>query len=385
MKIGILTHPLTVSYGGLLQAYALQETLRRMGHEPRTVDVKLKSSWWKELLKPVLLPILDIVWPGKYPAEGRKERLRRRHTDRFIRDNIRTTVPVHGSGEAPLLDPYRFDAWIVGSDQCWRAAYIHDPWMYFLGFVPDNSATKRIAYAASIGTDTWDFDLQTTTMCAALAKRFDAVSVRESSAVAMCREHLGVDSVHLIDPTLLLSAEDYLRLADDDNIASGAPAVVAYILDFAPEKQAVADSVAAHAGVPVQRMAVGFKHTDPAFWQKYEGTYIPVTEWLRTFADARFVVTDSFHGAVFSIVFNKPFFVIGNKARGMARFTSLLAMFGLEDRLVESGTDITPELFGRPIDWDRVNATIDMEREKAMAFLKNAIGLEKVPNGQKTT
>jgi hypothetical protein len=373
-KTGILTHPLHTNYGGLLQAYALQEALRRMGHDVRTVDLRLASkNKLKELLKPVLLPILNLFFPKKFPSKGHKEMLRRRHTERFIRDNIRTTVPVRGSAEAGLLEPYRFDVWIVGSDQCWRAAYIPDPWMHFLGFVPENSAAKRIAYAVSMGTDTWEYDPARTAMCASLAKKFDAISVRESSGVALCREHLGVEATHLIDPTLLLSAEDYLKLADEDNMVPDSPAVVSYILDPSQEKETIVGAVTAHIGIPVRELTVSFEHSDPVFRQKYAGTYLPVTQWLRSFADARFVVTDSFHGAVFSIISRKPFIVIGNKSRGMTRFTSLLSMFGLEDRLVEPNVTITPEMIDRPIDWDRVGVILEQERGKSAEFLKNVM------------
>ena len=372
-KIGILTHPLKTNYGGLLQAYALQEVLRRMGYNVHTVDLELISRYrWKELLKPVLFPILSRIFPERYPAGKRKESLRRMHTERFIRDNIRTTVSVR-SDEATLLEPYRFDAWVVGSDQCWRAHYVSDPRVYFLGFVPKESSAKRITYAVSIGADTWDYDERQTALCALLARRFDAVSVRESSGVALCREYLGVEAEHLIDPTMLLSAEDYLRLVCEDNIEPGAPSVVSYILDKSQEKERITDAVAAQMGIPVRPLSVSFNHTDPVFRQKYVGTYIPVTEWLRSFSDAQFVITDSFHGAVFSIIFNKPFFVIGNKVRGMARFSSLLEMFGLEDRLVEPGTEITPEMITRPLDYDRVNTILEQECKKAAEFLKNAI------------
>lgn len=372
-KIGILTHPLDVNYGGVLQAYALQEVLRRMGHDVRTVDVIIAPrNKCKQLLKLVLLPLLNILRPGRYSSR-RQRAMHRRHIERFVRDNIRLTVPVKTHADAEELASYRFDAWIVGSDQCWRAAYVPDPWMHFLGFVPEASAIKRIAYAVSIGTDTWDYSPATTAVCAGLAKRFDAVSVRESSAVALCREHLGVEAVHLIDPAMLLSADDYRMLVSDDNILPAPPSVTAYILDPTQAKNALVDAVAAQMEIPVRVLSTSFKHADPEFDRKYADTYIPVTQWLESFADAGFIVTDSFHGAVFSIIFNKPFMVIGNKARGMARFASLLGMFGLEDRLVEPGTAITPEMIARPIDWGRVNAILDMERKRAVEFLNKAI------------
>ncbi len=122
-KIGILTHPLQTNYGGLLQAYALQEVLRRMGYDVRTVDlIPVPAKRLKNTIKRLLGPLLRLINPGRYPNKGRKGRLQRRHTERFVRDNIRTTVAIHGAADTELLEPYRCDVWIVGSDQCWRAA-----------------------------------------------------------------------------------------------------------------------------------------------------------------------------------------------------------------------------------------------------------------------
>jgi len=94
----------------------------------------------------------------------------------------------------------------------------------------------------------------------------------------------------------------------------------------------------------------------------------PVTKWLRGFMDASFVVCDSFHGAVFSIIFNKPFLVIANQGRGMARFYSLLRMYGLEDRLVTDDMDIS--LLEKPIDWIVVNRKREEMKDISLAFLR---------------
>jgi exopolysaccharide biosynthesis predicted pyruvyltransferase EpsI len=99
----------------------------------------------------------------------------------------------------------------------------------------------------------------------------------------------------------------------------------------------------------------------------------PVTNWIRGFMDARFVVTDSFHGTVFSILFNKPFLAIGNPKRGMSRFVSLLKTFGLEDRLIEVNSPNIKNLVQQPIDFDKVNLILEHERSAAFSFLNEAL------------
>ncbi len=102
--------------------------------------------------------------------------------------------------------------------------------------------------------------------------------------------------------------------------------------------------------------------------------YPRVTQWFKGFADAQFVVTDSFHGCVFSIIFNKPFVAVGNKHRGLTRFNSLFRQFGLEDRLVLSQEDLREELFSVAINYNRVNEVLDRERKKSHDYLAMALG-----------
>jgi hypothetical protein len=95
------------------------------------------------------------------------------------------------------------------------------------------------------------------------------------------------------------------------------------------------------------------------------------SQWLKGFQDAEFIITDSFHGTVFSILNNKPFIALGNEMRGMSRFKSLLRMFGLQDRLVLSPSlERTKSLIDRDIDWLKVNSILDRERAKALNYLK---------------
>jgi len=99
-----------------------------------------------------------------------------------------------------------------------------------------------------------------------------------------------------------------------------------------------------------------------------------VCQWLKSFIDAEYVVTDSFHGCVFSIIFNKPFIAIGNKDRGMARFNSLLKMFNLEDRLISSADELADKLLLSKINWASINYKIIKERKKSNDFLQKNLG-----------
>lgn len=396
MKILILTHPLHTNYGGLLQAFALQKFLRELGgggNDVATIDWFKRHPLWRRAAVFLLLfawrfyqkfilrkkGIRVFPKPRKPKPDGREMR-------RFVDENIRVTPRVNilefpralaQLGENP-------DAFVVGSDQVWRRDYIPDLPKFFLGFLDGNDThTRRIAYSASFGIDFWDYTQKQTHKCAVLAQKFHAISVREDSGVALCAEHLGVPAEHLVDPTLLLSREEYCEIVARDEARSllekrgNAPRVFSYILDESPEKRAIANAVARELGGGGNDDAAADElMPKSADLRAGEGAFPPVSAWLRGFRDAEFVVTDSFHGSVFSIIFNKPFIAIGNASRGMARFNSLLKMFGLENRLIlpTAGTPEIAALVSAPIDWQSVNARRSREIARSREFLTRALG-----------
>lgn len=377
MKIGILTLPLHTNYGGILQAYALQKVLKDMGHKVWTIDRESKTSCLIKLLSIVKRILYRIfkreknrirVWPTI-----KEERIILKNTNRFIKENINATPKILSNHDFYLLEKYHFDSIVVGSDQVWRPTYSPCLSNYFLDFAKQWKKIKRIAYAASFGVDNWEFSKDQTIKCASLAQCFDAISVREDSAINLCKEYLDVDAIHVLDPTMLLTKEDYIRLVEKDNIPKSKGSLMTYVLDQSPEKEDIVQNIAKELNlIPFSVMPentyseVGNKHISTCI-------YPTVTEWIRGFMDAEYVVTDSFHGTVFSIIFNKPFITIGNHYRGMTRFTSLLKIFGLQERLIASSEELTEEKMNTPINFTRINQIKESEQKKSMEFLNNEL------------
>jgi len=348
MKIGLLTLPLRMNIGGALQAYALQSVIRKLGHEVLLIDRAENKSrdfinFVKELIKTILkrkVPITEIGF--------------------FVQKNIvPRTALIDSDSKLKKLNRQHFDAFVVGSDQIWREKYCRSiKKNFFLDFVKENSV-KRISYAASFGVDEWEYDEKMTKELADLLQKFNAVSVREDSGVVLCRQHLNVEAVQLIDPTLLLSPEDYAPLMMADSTAVNSE-LLAYMLDYNESKEALCSLVCNKLSLTTSLLNPG-------------DSQISVSHWLQSFANARFVVTDSFHGSIFSILFKKPFLVVGNNERGMARFSSLLKMFGLENRLLLNTNELPMELLTDSIDWEMVNALLKTKREEAISFLINSL------------
>lgn len=338
MKIGILTLPLHVNYGGILQAYALQTILERMGHD---VVVITKSPY-------LSLPI----WkrPFSYFKRAIKKYIQGKETLIFVEQCHNRDYPIVSQYIQPFINKYihyvevnnlftlqenDFDAIIVGSDQIWRPIYFQPIEHAFLSFAR-SWHIKRIAYAASFGVDKWEYTNKQTLHCAELIKLFDAVSLREVSGVELCRKYLGVKSCHVLDPTMLLDVKDYIQLIEKSNISKSEGTLLNYILDDNMEKDNIVKKISKEKNLVPFKINSKVEDKNAPLDERIQP---PLEQWIRGFYDAKLVVTDSFHACVFSILFNKPFIVIANEVRGLARIQSLLKMFELEDRLIFSLRD----------------------------------------------
>ena len=272
----------------------------------------------------------------------------------FVNNHIDRTRIVH-SYTKKIVNEEHFDAVISGSDQVWRPIYnmyIED---MYLKFVPNS--IKKIAYAASFGVDTWEYNAEQTETCAKYVKRLDAISVREATGVELCKTHLDVNAEHVLDPTILAGAEAYGPLLKENTEEQDY--LFAYILDITPEKKAYVESMAKSKGLKLIIRGADKNAT------------LSVEDWLSMIANSSMVVTDSFHGTVFSILFHRDFYSIVNVERGGTRFASLLSPLGLEHRMgdVSQLTLTEPS----PIDWQQVDKILDKHRQDSVNFLTNAL------------
>lgn len=356
MKIGIITQPLSRNYGGILQNYALQQTLIKLGHTPYTFDLECPFSWkfWAiSIVKNIIKCIIGR--PFNFPQTIYRVRTQERILRTFVDKNISITKPRTRSLNVSQILENNIDALIVGSDQVWRPKYNYNIADMYLDFAKEQNV-KRIAYAASFGTNEWEYTEEQTTICKTLFRHFDAISVREKSGVDLCKKYLGVDATHLLDPTLLLTKEEYKQLLTHIP-ESKTQNLFAYILDPSDEKIRYVKRYAENLGLEIVIKGADAKLSEED----------SVENWLAAFRDAQYVITDSFHGSVFSIIFNKPFIALGNRVRGTTRFDSLFEVFCLENHLIELSENEL--IIDHTVDWIEVNAKIDTYRKKSLDFL----------------
>lgn len=230
MNVVIVTQRLENNYGGILQNYALQKILIRNNHSPITVDVLPRQTPWWIYLCSWMKTCLFLFFKAKrrHFAKIGKIPFRNSLFGLFVSENIKTTGLCRKLSKN-VLAQYKADAVIVGSDQVWRPMYncrIEDMFLKFAKDFP----MKRISYAASFGVDFWEYTPQKTKVCSELAQKFDAISVREESGVELCKVHLGVDATWVLDPTLLLTKEDYLPICEEVPVCNEKYLAV-YVLD----------------------------------------------------------------------------------------------------------------------------------------------------------
>lgn len=382
MKLAIITHPLRNNYGGILQNFALQKVLEDQGHDVFTIDrqpglrlrTKVLSIGKRAFLKLKGKKVRLVGWPSK-----NQEAIINQNTRAFVDKYIKLTNEITNNKQIPgICEKYHFEGFVVGSDQVWRRSVERTNDVEFLRFIEGNPRVKKVAFSASFGVADWEYNDEETKKYAGLAQQFDSISVREASGVDLCRKYLNVDAVHLLDPTMLLNKDVYIDLIshyEKKNVAEGEDVFV-YVLDRAGEKNKIIEHIERKLGsnsfevMPLKKFGVG---TDGDF--EIDNCIFPQVEsWIHAFERAKFVITDSFHGTVFSIIFNKPFISIINEKRGAARFYSLLKMFGLENRIVRISEDLNKIDFSEKMDFNQVNAILEKEKVRAFDFLKNSLG-----------
>lgn len=371
MKIAIMTQPLGGNYGGIMQAWALQQVLKHMGHEPVTIDrqpkapsaaYKLARLGYRAALKAVGKRNAPINFERHFPIIFK-------NTQKFIENRIARSEPLLSTSALQKhFETINYDAVIVGSDQTWRPMYSPNILDYYLNFL-NNDKIKKISYASSFGVDHWEYNEEQTQECQKLAEKLDAISVRETSGVELCSKYLRVSAELTLDPTLLLTSQDYLSRLNITITSKNPSKLFTYYLDSDINKNEVATRIAETLNLipftsqPSVKLSIGsHKNLD-------DYTFPKVENWIKAFNDAEFIVTDSFHGCVFSIIFNKPFLVFSNTERGGARFKSLLKLFDLEDRLIASQEDAQNKCL-QCIDWYKVNRLLDSYKTSSLDFLR---------------
>lgn len=359
-KIGIITFHRTISYGAVLQTYALQKTYQKLGCDALVIDYRndfLETQHKKTRLK----DCRSIIGVVRHLCYSRFKNKTHDLFRSFLSNKIKITSPCFNKLDLKSLTS-QFDRVVTGSDQVWNYEITNQDKMYLLEFCDDTN--KKCAYAASFGLSSLPDEISSDYK--PLLSSFGFLSVRERQGQSILN-NLGItDSEIVIDPTMLLSKEEWFSVAENYSNNN-------YILIFAfgritSTMKKFVEELAKSSGLEIVYMTFSFLRSLNATYEKVTGP----EKFLGLFKNAQYVVTNSFHGTAFSILFNKHFFVekhVHEQELG-SRLKNILNVFNLRNREISDGHC---SAINSPIDYETVNSILAVEREKSLEFIKRTI------------
>ena len=357
MKIGVITFwNGNDNYGMLLQCWALQRYLEKQGHQPFVIKFDVRGNILKRLLREVLLFVklpFNKSLRTSYKLQRRNNKYNKlRDFDSFRKTYLRFSKRTYHYVEKLRRFPPVADCYISGSDQIWRGSLrFRNIWGYFLDFGPAD--VKRVAYAPSFGMK--EYPVSEEFLLKQALSKYDYVSCRENDGVEICKR-IGVKSIKVEDPTLLLDAEDYLSLCTK-------PLASNYIFIYSiniesPEDIYYTDLIKDKKEKKIiVTPSRGYLPSKEVFGEMVNYFYPTPHEWLSLIAFSDFLVTTSFHGVVFSIIFNKKFAYVplkGKYANANNRVFDLLYGLSLDFTIVNDGKDFD-RINNSVFNWDYIN------------------------------
>lgn len=362
MKIGILTFHCAINYGAVLQTYALSESLKALGHNVSVIDYRPEYLLepYRVLRKEVFRA--ELGNPRKLVREVAATAircLRKSKFERFIRRRLRIeALDLHSYGNC-------FDCIVFGSDQIWNPKITGmDP--VYLGESAAFEGKSLIAYAASAGSAA-NLSVEDLALLQGSLRKFAAVSVREGQLKELLETKLSIPCQHVLDPVLLAGRDVFDRIAKR-------PRKRPYLLCMSLVDNSKLSTFAQDCA-----RQKGWDYIEVVTMEEYVSKLlnhqaVSIERFVSLFRDADYVITSSYHGTVFSILFEKEFFVCKDSASISERAVSLLSNLGLEERLVSMDSCESEAL--KPIDWTRVDRILSQWREKSMDFLREALGVK---------
>ena len=359
MKVGILTFPNSISYGATLQMYATYHTVNRLGYEAEVINY---HNAYMKAEKHFAQSKLSI-------AKSQFRKIMHHRLYRVFRDfenKKMISFPHSAFQDRDCLREVgqRYGAVICGSDQVWNPDITDGDLSFFLDFCGEK--TRRIAYAPSFGVEELPEDFKHAV--ATELSAFHAVSVREESGRKLVKDMLGREVPIVLDPTMLLNAEDWSKMEKTHRKASG-DYIFYYTIKRSDSLMKFCRELSKKTGMKIVVAGGNFlknlKNRDPMVEYAVD---ISPQEWLYLLHHANYVVTNSFHGTAFSINFRKDFYVEFSSHTN-SRLANIVQMLGLEERVVKNGEIIVPT----SADYRKTDLVLPELYRQSMTYLTEAL------------
>lgn len=366
-KTATITFHAAHNYGSNLQAYALQQTLLSLGCENEIINLRTfrqKDSYNIFTKRRGIKYLFKNFFRLLHYRDLKKAHNRFEY---FINNKLVLTKEFNSCEELNLTH-FDFDYYIAGSDQIWNPIPSDFDWAYYLTFVHKG---KKISYAPSFGQLASIGDKHTTEKIAEELAKFEAISVREQGAADNVKQLLGISPTIVLDPTLLIPKEHWLDLVKDKKRIIVGDYILFYTLFADKERLRIVKKISKILNIPIvtSNFSNQYDVINP-FIKCYDAGPL---EFLTLIRDAKLVVSSSFHGTVFSILLNTPFFAINGMQD--ARISTLLKTVGLENRSIslEDVSEKCKSVYS--VNYDIVNETINKVKTTSIDYLKNSINI----------
>lgn len=370
--VGVITYHHYYNYGTMLQAYSLQHKINELGYRAELIDFMQDNSLSKtELIKLRFkrLPVYIREWEKYKVLFQCKKQFYNQEVlfEDFYKKYIVTGNQKYTNTQQLIDNPPNYDGYIVGSDQTWNPHVANAPEAFFLPFVDDNQ--KKGSYGPSLAVNS----LSQTKMSEYQFKlsRFSFLSCREQSGAELLRKITNKEVTWVLDPTLLLTADEWERFCS--YTVSNEPYILVYFLGERPEHRSFVNMVQKLTGWKVISLPAVYMEMEN---NKYEQVWGGPIEFLSLIKGASLICTDSFHGTMFSINFRKNFYSFcknmdSEENSENSRLYSALGLFGISDRLVK-GTDKL-DIANIEIDYNFAGSILEAERKKSIQYLKGML------------
>ena len=371
-KVGIVTW-YWGNYGSILQAYALQQTVERLGYSCEIIKHHVTENKRKQIKYRVkhngILNTTKYYFSqgiSKFLVQKDKERNKRCITlDEFVNEKLKLSEKRYENSDYRQCNGY--DIYICGSDQIWNPDHTFLSEFYWLNFAEPTS--KRIAYAPSIGKPRL-FNEDKAKIKKYLEK-FTAISVREALGTDLLNGILGESKViTMADPTMLVTADEWKSVLPENTV--NVRYMFAYILRDTNEQREFIKETARSMGLKLIVYPSLEQKTGSESWGDVNIFDDDPFDFLRRIQGAEIVITDSFHCSVFSLLFHKCFYVMkkaSHESSQFLRLEHLLSSCGVVDRVVDIHSTITKDMY----DCEKVDLAIAVEREKGLRYLREAL------------
>lgn len=369
-KIATITFHASYNYGSNLQAYALQEYIKKIGANQIDYNIinlrtpiqkeMYKSIFEKKGLKNNIKKILYFKY--KKDLDGKQKKF-----EDFINNNLNITKEYNSLLELEK-DTLNYDYFISGSDQVWNSQAVDFDWANYLEFVKKG---KKLSYAASFGPLKQNWSEEEKERIRKNLQSYDYISVREEGSFENVKKLIGKNPDIHVDPTMLLTEQDWTKLIKPEPLIKE-DYILLYDLKRKPETAYIAKKISELTGMQVVITRESGKKIYLSNFKKYFDCG-PI-EFLNLLKNSKLVLSSSFHGAVFSVIFHKPFFAInGDKD---FRISTMLKKMGLSNRSINE-TNIEEKMkINDKIDFEKAEELLNVERKKAELYLKKSLDLE---------